>query len=220
MKISITLLFIVIISGCAARPPLPEAINSNSLEAGNSLVVGSLSRRNGMRSFSSWSIYFRDINGTTSKKIGGKADPAALFNRYDFDFSEKTYSGNLFAFLVPAGEYEIFNAEMGLNQGTTYKHWRSERDFSIKFQAQPGEITYIGEYAVEPLSHKSFFFGLPVTSSGVWLIDDKSTRDIELLKAKYPNLDWNSFNKSIPTEVNTPIFVLKSRINKGNSSNF
>jgi hypothetical protein len=212
MKKYITLITIglsILLAGCTARPELPKKINTNALDNNYSLIVGSLSRANGLQSFDSWSLLFRSINADMIYKnfIKGKMDKSVPFGKYDFDFKEKKSSGNIFAYIVPAGDYEIYGTQITQSYGYTHTNWQDSDNFSIRFHAEAGKITYIGEYAIQPVYNGKNLFGASLVSSGYWLIADKSERDLALLQKKYPNLNWNEVKKDIIEYPNTPIFV-------------
>jgi hypothetical protein len=209
--ILIIAVFSVFLTGCTARPELPKVIKTDALNNKYSLIVGSLSRANGLYSFDSWSLLFRSVNGETkySNVMKGKMDKSQPFGKYDFDFKEKKDSGNIFAYLVPAGDYEIYGTEITQSNGFTHTRWKDNK-FSLKIHAEPGKIIYIGEYAIQPVYNGRNMMGVPLVGSGFWLIDDKSDRDLALLKNKYPNLNWDEIKKDIVQEPNSPVFVRKS----------
>ena len=208
----ITILLSIFLIGCTARPELPKVIKASSLDNNYSLVVGSLSRANGLQSFDSWSLLFRTDGEKVeySNSIKGKMDKNVPFGKYDFDFKERKNSGNIFAYIVPAGDYEIYGTEMTQSYAYTHTRWKESDEFSIKFHAEAGNITYIGEYAIQPVYNGENFIGVPLMASGYWLVDDKFERDLILLKKKYPNLNWSEVTKDIIQQPNSPIFVRKS----------
>lgn len=209
---SITILLSLFLTACTARPELPKAIKASSLNDNYSLIVGSLSRANGLQSFDSWSLLFRsdDKKVNYSNFIKGKMDKKVPFGKYDFDFKERKNSGNIFAYLVPAGVYEIYGTEMTQSYAYTHTRWKAKDEFSIKFHAEAGKITYIGEYAIQPVYDGKNIIGVPLMASGYWLIDDKLERDLTLLKKKYPNLNWSEVTKDIIQQPDSPIFVRKN----------
>ncbi|WP_144394352.1 hypothetical protein [Pleionea sediminis] len=206
---SITIFVSFFIAGCTARPELPKVIKADAINGNSSLIVGSLSRANGLQSFDSWSLQFRSINDENpySNIIKGKVDKNVPFGRYDFDFKESKNSGNIFAYIVPAGTYEIFATEMTQSYAYTHSRWSSKDEFSLKFQAEAGKIIYIGEYAIQPVYNGKNFIGVPLVGSGYWMISDKSKRDLALLQKKYPNLNWSNVKKDVVEEPNSPVFV-------------
>jgi len=211
--VAITILLSVLLTGCTARPELPKTINKTALDNKYSLIVGSLSRANGLQSFDSWSLLFRRVNEDVkySNFIKGKMDKKVPFGKYDFDFKEKKNSGNIFAYVVPAGDYEIYGTEMTQSYAYTHTRWKEDEQFSIKFHAEAGKIIYIGEYAIQPVYNGKNFIGVPLMAAGYWLVDDKSERDFILLQNKYPNLNWSEVKKDIIQQPDSPIFVRKNK---------
>ncbi|WP_299011607.1 hypothetical protein [uncultured Shewanella sp.] len=200
---------LTLLSGCTARPELPSSIATHSINSDYALIVGSLSRANGLLSFDSWSLSFRSLKTPIpyNNIIRGKVDKNVPFGKYDFDFKEQKNSGNIFAYLVPAGEYEIYQTNMTNTYGYSFTSWQSKEPFSLKIHANAGQITYIGEYAIQPVYEGKNLFGVPLMALGYWIVNDKSTRDIAMLAHRYPNLNWNNINKNIIREANTPLFI-------------
>jgi hypothetical protein len=107
------------------RPELPKSIDNNKLQKGDyGLIIGTLSRANAAAIYDIWSLSLRSKGATPSQNINiqGKASTAAPFVAYDFDYKEKQYSGNLFAYLVPAGEYEFYNYRLYQTRGAFYRN--------------------------------------------------------------------------------------------------
>ncbi len=180
---------LIFISGCAmtARPNLPQSILPAEIDKkGFALIVGSLSRQNGAAIYNHWSINLRSTvhSPVQDIQIAGKASTAAPFIAYDFDYREKKFSGNLFAYLVPAGSYEFYDHFLLQQRGMYTATWRPKKGFSVPLFIQENTINYIGEYAA--------------TAEHFWKVGNNEKRDIEMLKQKYPNLDWTKLKINIP----------------------
>lgn len=155
------------------RPNLPVDISSNDLNRdGYALIVGSLSRRNAAAIYDRWGINIRKVDSENffEFNIEGKASTTAPFIAYDFDYRESKYSGNIFAYLVPAGTYEIYNYTLFQTRGEFYRHWSPEDNLSITFSVKENSINYIGEFAA--------------TENYDWNIFENKNRDIPMLRKK------------------------------------
>ena len=170
-----------------ARPNLPSVISESEINKGGyALIVGSLSRRNAAAIYDRWGLSLRRVGSKepVEFKIEGKASTSVPFVAYDFDYREREYSGNIFAYLVPAGSYEIYNYVLFQTRGAFYRHWSPEKGLSIRFMVKENSINYIGEYAA--------------TENYDWKVFQNTDRDIPMLKKRYPDLDWSKFVISIP----------------------
>lgn len=208
----LVLVLLVMVTGCAnrtARPELPKELSASSFNNNYVLIVGSLSRGNSLRGFTSWELYFRSLDQTYHNSVKGRMDPSSrLWGRYDFDFKERQISGNLFAYRVPAGVYEFYQTELTeYLPNVQIRSWKAEKPFSVKFLATAGSIVYIGEYAAMPVFANKGLFGLSILDSGYWAVSDKSERDLRLLKQKYPNLDWEKLKVFIPHIEGSEMFI-------------
>ncbi|MDH1471014.1 MULTISPECIES: hypothetical protein [unclassified Shewanella] len=193
LRIIFSILISLFICGCAmtGRPNLPVDISSNDLNRdGYALIVGSLSRRNAAAIYDRWGINIRKVDSENffEFNIEGKASTTAPFIAYDFDYRESKYSGNIFAYLVPAGTYEIYNYTLFQTRGEFYRHWSPEDNLSITFSVKENSINYIGEFAA--------------TENYDWKIFENKNRDIPMLMKKYPNLDWSDVVTRIPDKRN------------------
>lgn len=180
------------------RPNLPGTIdNGLAQKDGYGVIIGSLSRANAAAIYDIWSISLRskDSNIEQDINIRGKASTTAPFVAYDFDYKEKQYSGNLFAYVVPAGEYEFYNYRLFQTRGAFSRNWHPENEFSMPIKVKSGAINYIGEYSA--------------TKEHYWEVTNNQTRDIALFKAKYPNLDWSNLIIALPKESNEISVLIK-----------
>lgn len=173
------------------RPELPKTIdNGLTNKNGYGLIIGSLSRANADAIYDIWSISLRSKTAKPPQDINilGKASTIAPFVAYDFDYKEKEYSGNLFAYVVPAGEYEFYNYRLFQNRASFYRNWYPEKEFSMPIVVKGGAINYIGEYSA--------------TKEYNWEVTNHNARDIALFKVKYPNLDWSKLVMALPHKSN------------------
>lgn len=181
------------------RPNLPTTIeNKQALKEGYGLIIGSLSRANAAAIYDIWSIRLRATDPQINKDINilGKASTTAPFVAYDFDYREKMYSGNLFAYIVPAGEYEFYDYRLYQTRGAFYRNWNPKNEFSMPISVKSGAINYIGEYSA--------------TKNYNWEVSSNETRDIAFFKAKYPNLDWSKLIIALPEKNNEKSILLKT----------
>ncbi|OUS27393.1 hypothetical protein A9Q99_15465 [Gammaproteobacteria bacterium 45_16_T64] len=209
------LVLTILLSACTTRPPLVKSTTINEYKKpGMALIVGSLVVQNGRLGYDKWSIQLRSVNkGSTFKSdIKGSRD-RQVPGGHDFDFSNKQYSGNMFAMVVPAGSYEYYSYSLFKNHGMSYSTWTPKTEFSLPFKVEENKINYIGEIAAHTGTGENAF-GMSITSSGTWSVGDAIHRDLSLLKKHYPNVEWGTLIPSIPKHSNQPEIVIVNKDNK------
>lgn len=98
----------------------------------------------------------------------------------------------VFARRLAPGDYEVYYGYMGTDAGTAQQFVQSNRDFSIPFSVQAGEITYLGNFDARVFEGRNRL-GMKIRSGGVFVVGDSMDRDLELAKAR---LDDSAFNRA------------------------
>ena len=182
-----------LIYGCALTPILPETLTHTDLEHGNGILVGSISRESVDWPYYNYGIFFRRIGGKKRYLIEIRGEWAGYWSwksEFSDNFKGDDASGSLFAFILPAGDYEIYQYFLRSHTGPQERVFRATKDFSIKFTIRPGEIGYIGEFLGQAIMTKDII-GIPVPVGGNWRLRNQFTRDIQLLTEKYLDMDFN-----------------------------
>lgn len=203
------------ITACAVRPPLVEKAQiAEYKQPGMALIVGSLVVGSGNMSYDHWEMKFRlrdpgkefngAIKGSINRQIPG--DNA-------FDFRGRRFSGNVFAMVVPAGTYEYYSYSLFKNNGLAHVTWYPKSEFSIPFRVEENKINYVGEIVVHPQVGKNLL-GLAATSWGIWSMGEALERDLPLLKARYPDQDWESLITVLPARSEQPEVVIVNKDNQ------
>ena len=131
-------------------------------------------------------LYLRKKDRSAKGEIWwGQENP---FDRRKLDIEDDKEEGIVDVRRLPPGDYEIFNVQAHINAGTRQIRWESKSDFSIPFEITAGRATYIGEMMVVGLKGDKGFLGLRSPEGAVFVLTDKSTRDIPIAKAKEPRI--------------------------------
>lgn len=194
------------LSGCAAKPPIPETLALQDLNAKQGLLVGALSRPSQKIAFNSYTLLFRNIDNGETYKVVARCDP--MSGRYEDDFVNapaaggQLVNGSQFAILVPAGRYEMYNYYLHKMEpngdSVTYS---AKEEFSIPFEVNGSEIKYIGEFRNVPDTFMHTWLGIEteVLAGGSWDIYDGSNRDAERLKGRFPAMPWSQMKVALLT---------------------
>jgi hypothetical protein len=181
-----------LIYGCASTPILPETLTHADLEHDNGILVGSISRESGDWPYYNYGIFFRRIGGKKRhviEVIGEWAGYWSWRSEFSDDFKAEDASGSLFAYILQAGDYEIYQYFLRSHTGPQERVFRARKDFSIKFTIRPGEIGYIGEFLGQAIMAKDII-GIPVAVGGNWRLRNRFTRDIPLLTQKFLDINF------------------------------
>lgn len=148
-------------------------------------------------------VYTREVS---FRRIGAKdryyISQGLTFERNDFKGIIDGI-GMVYAYAVPAGEYEIFDYRLYFNDGFVSKTWTPNEAFSIPFTLTPGSVTYIGDIETIPTYGRNFL-GIEVEGGGYFKISDQSVRDLPILKARFPDIAWDKLTIALPRPGNAP----------------
>ena len=190
------------LAGCGLRPLSPEYVPGQGLEPGSGALVGSFSRDPREYEYYSQTFYYEGKSNKKKYKIGSLGP--IPFTATKDDFKPDDSRGFVFAYRLPKGTYHFTDFYLAQpTGGSSYMAWRSREPYSIPFEIAPGKVNYVGEIKVIPVMGKNIF-GITIPAGGFWVVSDQRVRDIELLKKKYPDLNWESVNIIVPDREDTP----------------
>ena len=188
-----SLLILVFLAGCVTTSRLPETLVSNDLD-NKGLLIGSISRGEGLFSYSFYNFYLRGLNNDVEEVARLSQDSLAWHAKDAFkdDFER----GGLFAISLPEGQYEFYNYELYYNNGMFDRTWRAGKDFSMPFSIKDNQITYIGEIKATAVMTEKVL-GASWPKGAILSTSDQRSRDISLLKQRYPEFDWKNISFQI-----------------------
>jgi hypothetical protein len=95
-------------------------------------------------------------------------------------------SGHVSVLNAPAGTYEIINYRLEFPASNTV--FTSRADFSVKFEAKPGELTYLGEFLATGVMSQ-VFLGLRNVDKPYFIVSDQGERDVAIARKGKPELE-------------------------------
>lgn len=191
--------FVLLVAACAGRVPhnLPGdyAIDSDQHYG---VIIGSVGAKRdpGMDSWYEWSLY--ELRSKTDSNLSGHVNSAFKWNPYYMwgsmalcpDDGLADECGQLFALLLPAGEYEFHMVIPAMSSKSTDQSFRqsgwSAQLQGYDFEVLPGKAIYLGNL-ISRICIAAANHGNRVWSA-VGDVSDESKRDIPLLINKFPNL--------------------------------
>lgn len=126
-----------------------------------------------------------------------------LIGLYPFKMDFKGHeSGNVDVETLPPGQYEAYSFEVTTGSLAYGGTWTPKQEFSIPFTIQPGQTTYIGNFARSTDST----MGL-----GYFIISDKLDRDMAIARTKAPALPPVTAQVFDVTQLDNPVFATAER---------
>jgi hypothetical protein len=95
-------------------------------------------------------------------------------------------TGRISVLDLPAGQYEIINYRLEFPASNTV--FSSRNDFSVKFDAKPGEVTYLGEFLATGVMTKAFL-GLRNVDKPYFIVSDQRERDLAIAIKQTPEVN-------------------------------
>ncbi|WP_440906509.1 hypothetical protein ACMZOO_19250 (plasmid) [Catenovulum sp. SX2] len=209
----VILLLVCLTSGCATNNLAPHKVTQADLNDNNGILVGSFSRDPKGPVYYSQTFRFKNLENGSLHQITSQPTFNMFSGKTPDDFKTPTSNGGVFIFSLPAGKYSFYNFRLYQSNGYVNQNWSSKEPFSIPFEVKPNFVNYVGEIKLSPLSSKNFL-GLEVHDGGVWIISDEEGRDLEYLVNKYPEIEFDKINKTVPSEkdIFTPFVILPSEL--------
>lgn len=193
------LTFVLALCSSCAAPIRPEKLSQSDLAAApaHGLIVGSIVHGKEKPVYTSAGLTFFQQNGEARKHVSLGMDQLAFLASYKDEFQDGEESGSLFVFQVPAGSYAFKHISVAMiGYMGAESHWRNKEPFFIPFDVASGRITYIGEIKFIPVTGKNLF-GFEVPAGGYFTFSDSARRDVQKLKAAYPDLDWRNLEVKV-----------------------
>ena len=205
---------LVALVGCASGPLEPEHLPGQELEPGSGLLVGSFARDPSEHEYYSQRFYYESKTTRERFEIHSQWGFDIFGGQAKDDFKVGDSHGIVFAHELPGGAYHYTNFSIYDAGGGFYQqYWRSKEPYSIPFEIVPGKVNYAGEIRLVPRVGKNIF-GITIPAGGTWEIRDRRARDIELLRARFPDLNWDSVHIVVPDrkDIPTPLVLLPSEL--------
>jgi hypothetical protein len=175
------LLLSVFLIGCATR----EIKTPTKPTPDSGALVLSIAALKGFN-MSSTSVFLRRVADKTGVLWPTLLQLDPLFFPDQLDIKDKDIKVEVLVAYIPPGEYEAYTWEMSNTGYMARYRYRSKQEFSIPFRINPGQTTYIGQYAAA-----DFGFTAPTGSvypNPEFFVSDEMTRDMEIAQKKYPTL--------------------------------
>lgn len=186
------LVLALVVSSCAnVRPGVPASL-ATAPTANSGWVFGSIGIK-GATAFTSQGFLYRARGADDGALVAFKYDSRPRFAS-PLPFAKNLFSdkpdffdaGDLavvFAYQLPAGEYELYDVQFFINRGEFSTTYRSTQPFSIPFKVSAGAATYLGEFLARSAMGRNII-GLPAVSHGSFVMRNRSERDLASLKRK------------------------------------
>lgn len=146
------------------------------------------------------SLFYRKVANRSAFNIGELSlDDGYKYTEKDHDsrpifksyarkygqFSDQNSSERLHVVRLPAGEYEFYG--MFIEKDYEQAEWTTTRDFSFKFTVVPGEVSYVGNFALKTkvIGNNDYIVESDLSRHNR-LIDDKA-----VLHELFPSIDTN-----------------------------
>ncbi len=162
--------------------------------------------------YSSYALMFRKIGADENNRFIYFQHNSVSAQKRDYDNAKE--NGVVQSFNMAPGSYEIFNLDIFQNSGTVQKTFKSKVDFSIPFTIQSNQTTYLGNYQAQQLTGENFF-GMKIQAGAVFMVSDRLTQDINLVRKRIPNLVIESPKNQTPNidSINSPFFHQGNQLN-------
>jgi len=216
---SIFLISLLLLTGCATtesyitNKSTSETISGADLNANIGILTGTFSRKKSYE-HTFRALRFKNIDTGVTYSIQKLHNPSLLFNTAKPHFSEeKGMDGEVFAFILPAGNYTIYDFAISAAGYNSTRTWSSKEAFSIPFAVNANQVNYLGSFHFTPTFGRNLL-GLKAPDAGYWILNDELERDKRLITSVYSSLPVNNMNVVIPStkEVFTPVIIFPSEI--------
>ena len=223
----IFIITVFIISGCATTTPKITNLNTSlgvskaDLNENMGILVGTYTKNIGEIEYGKRRLFFTDTKDYEPRyAIDKKGFSNILGHQYTVKDSAK--EGDAFAFVLPAGEYILYN--FSLESGQNYSQtWSSSENFSIPFVVEPNKVNYLGEFNFTAFSsERTTIIGIKSTNreGGYWIVTDELERDKKYFAQKYKALPMDDIKNIVPKtkRKQTPFVILPNELEAFNKS--
>ncbi len=179
------------VGGCVATAPVAPAAPDGGGQAGDRVMMRISIE--GLKYLNSFSLLARPVKGGEPVKIQGWGMGSSGYWSTYYDEVEK---GELVAFSLPAGEYEIYSFVATASAWGGPRTVSPEKNFSFPFRVQAGETAYLGNLLVRFRGDS----GVASARVGtVWIdgqrkiafepiVRDTRSRDFKEMESRFPEL--------------------------------
>jgi hypothetical protein len=180
-----------LLSGCVATAPVAPSGSSDGGRPGDKVLMRVSAQ--GLKYLNSFSLLVRPLKGGETVKIQGWGMGSKGYWSTYYDEVEK---GELVAFSLPAGDYEIYSFVATASAWGSPRTVSPEKNFSIPFRVQSGETAYLGNLFMRFQGDT----GVAAARIGTVVIDgqrkmafepiarDTRLQDFEEMKTLFPDL--------------------------------
>lgn len=135
--------------------------------------------------FTGHNIHIVDRNDNESwAYMGYFHEPGFTHTPQDIETSDRRLRMQKLAFAP--GEYKITTVRFTANGSAMNKE-----PFSVPFSVKPGEVLYLGEFLAHVPKEKGWL-GIKKPAFIYFTVDNQLSRDLPILKKKYPSLPWDN----------------------------
>jgi len=190
MKIIISSIFAILLTGCAApfsTPNVNPNFKTGDIETGTAVVILSITnnqakQRNGLNSLPP-QIYFFNEDKTQKLNILGNA--GSFFEKHIVNEDNWTI-GRVAAIRVTPGKYKFTGFNTTINLFQVYSAAKDIADLS--FTVMPNEVVYIGNIDL---------YNLPSSEKYSISVSDEFPRDSIHIQEKWPNISIKDIKKRL-----------------------
>ena len=217
-RIIFILMTLFLIASCAIyRYQGPKRVTSADLNSTHGILMGTFSRDSKQSNYMSQAFYFKNVKTDKHYEVKSSVSWGFLTNEMKDDFNTPDSHGDLFTFSLPAGDYVLFNFNLFNSNGYFHQSWGSKKDFAIPFTVEANKVNYLGEIQLMAFLGENLL-GIKVPNGGIWVIRDKSERDLALAEKKLTKVPLDYVNNVVPQrkDIFTPLVLLPSELKQKN----
>ncbi len=186
MKLIFSLLLSLLVTGCATSNyfvPEEYSVTPDKSAFLTGTIASKTKGKNSNPNTSSM-LLFRKIG---SEETAGVVLKKHFMGPTKWDFQERDRDGKVFKLAIDPGDYEIYGVGFYFNNGQVFRKYESKEPFSLPFTLEEGKAYYLGEFLANGLWGKNIF-GISIPAGGYFEASKNKSRDLELLKTKFPEL--------------------------------
>ena len=211
------------IAGCATNgfvssKDTVETISSADLNENTGIVFGSFTRNTQHKGiieavdYDKRSLRFRNVETGALYSIDKVDHKSLIWGGVKPHFEEEVLEGAVFAFVLPAGKYIIYDFYI-----EKYQHgsWTSKKVFSIPFEVAADKVSYLGRYNFNATFGRNLL-GFKVHDAGFWVLGDELEKDKGYANNIFPGIPLDNVLSVIPNEkeVQTPFVLFETELEK------
>lgn len=176
------------IAGCTSTPDRPDEIDKAAL-AGKALIVGSISKPATHAGFDHYSIDLVCPAERQAHRIRVSRSISPIRYGFPHDIVVENREKTFFARLVEPGRYLVARYAVDITNTFTTYTFGERGQLTELFDAEAGDIVYIGEHEFIPRHEDEIFLWRDLEAPD-YRIRDSFDNDREQLEKLYPDIDW------------------------------